>query len=79
MRDGWTCPVCGRGCSPQLETCPCVRGGARSPDVAPDPGFEDPLSTVPYYPPQTPYIAPPATHQYPAPPYVTYCGTGGGR
>jgi hypothetical protein len=23
VRAGWVCPVCGRGVSPYLETCPC--------------------------------------------------------
>ncbi len=23
-RDGWVCPLCGRGVSPELLVCPCV-------------------------------------------------------
>ena len=56
-RDGWKCPVCGRGVSPDEKTCPCSGGEFRP--------YQPSTWTPPPLPP------PPGTWATPRPPYIT--------
>lgn len=56
MREGWTCPKCGCGVSPDVERCPCA--SAVGPGLPGTPNFYQPGQTPTYWPYYVPATGP---------------------